>query len=127
MTQDLIGTPFKENGTTPDGMDCMGLLLEMYRRQGVELAPYAGDYQVGTEESRALLAESMEALFVVADRPYQPLDVALCDRPGTDGAHVALHVSGDRWIHSDRNVGVVIIRWERTQSYVVEVYRYAEC
>lgn len=47
---DLIGKPFEFGGRGPDKYDCYGLVMEMYRRQGIELPDFITPNNLGEAE-----------------------------------------------------------------------------
>jgi cell wall-associated NlpC family hydrolase len=48
--EDLLLVPYKENGRDENGMDCYGLVIELFRRSGRELKDIAYVYSIPREE-----------------------------------------------------------------------------
>lgn len=42
LAEEFIGAPYRNGGTTPDGVDCSGLTFAVYRRIGVKLPRTSG-------------------------------------------------------------------------------------
>lgn len=45
MIDDLIGLPYQTHGRSDQGVDCLGLVILFYRKQGFSFPDYLGLYQ----------------------------------------------------------------------------------
>ena len=104
---DLIGTPFANHGRdVKQGLDCYGVVREVYRRYGYDVPEYDADYK---------------------EEPAAPCLVAI--RFGSpDGVvnHTAVYIGGGMFIHARERIGVCIDRisspaWRRV---IVGFYQY---
>lgn len=71
MYIDLLGVPYLKGGRTKAGLDCYGLLMELYRRRGVELPEF------GAPEEDCLvqgLIDDAMPLLVEVNKP-EPYDI----------------------------------------------------
>jgi len=98
---DLIGKPFERGARGPDAFDCWGLVLEMYRRAGVNAPDFASP---GTVEAIAHLIEGQVGEWHRVD-PRTPGAVLLFRVDGV-GAHVGLSLGSDKFLHCIEPVGV---------------------
>jgi len=111
MYSDLIGIPFKDGGRDVKGLDCYGLVMEIYRRNGIKLpeyyAPAFDDAGVSAqiEEARTLpiwqKAEGSNPplLAVMAIKFNSPL----CN-------HTGVYIGNGFFIHTRERIGVNIDR-----------------
>ncbi len=120
---DLIGVPFVHRGRDhQSGLDCIGVLLELYRRAGVELGRFDVEYDSG-DEIRAI-AESWPDIWEEIDRATEILDVVQVGKSLDELEHVMVDVGDGKLLHtSSRNaLGVHVVRraqidWKRTRSF----------
>lgn len=96
---DLIGTLFYHQGRNPnlEGLDCVGLVLEAYRRAGVELPDRQGYPQHGNADwLEQLVEENCEPI-----EEAEPGALLLFAHQGSSRArHLALAVSATHMIHA---------------------------
>jgi len=67
LYSDLIGKPYRDAGRGPDAFDCLGLAIEMQRRQGRDVPDFASTieefhrlYQPGAEGHPGILGPARE-------------------------------------------------------------------
>ena len=118
---DLVGTPFRYGGRGPTHFDCYGLVLEMFKRAGVENVP---DYGSAEDIGRiAAMMNSAELQWKKLDSPRPGALVFV--RIGRFNAHVGFCLDGNRMIHTwERSGGVVIERLETWRRQIVGYYEY---
>lgn len=98
---DLLGKPFCDGARGPEDYDCVGLLLELERRRGVEL-PEWGSH---ARELRGALAhwqpvtdpEPGDGILFTSDRPLW---------------HVGVVCGGGYMIHAHPGCGVARVRYD---------------
>lgn len=97
---DLVGKPFVSGDRGPNSFDCYGVLLEIYKRQGVNLRDSAYNSADKFKQFSSGICE------------WEPTDV----QPGVTVAfrsgniyHCGYMISRDRFIHADEGVGCVVI------------------
>jgi cell wall-associated NlpC family hydrolase len=79
----LIGTPYRTGGAAPDGVDCSGLVVYVYRELGVLLP------RTAAEQRAALPRVPAEALV--------PGDLVFFSAPED---HVGIYVGGGEFVHA---------------------------
>jgi cell wall-associated NlpC family hydrolase len=100
-----LGTPYKERGTSRQGIDCSGLVTEIYRR-------YAG----------IDLPQSTEALYKltrIKNLLYGDLVFFAFD--SNEVSHVGIYIGGGRFVHASESQGVIISSLDEdyySKSYV---------
>jgi len=110
-TRDLIGVPFVDGGRDPRlGLDCWGLVLEVFRRFGIELP----DYRIGCmEASRIDAAIDAGRKYWIrcnsADPPVPSLVVMRFNQPVLCN-HTGVYLGAGRFIHTRQKIGVNIDR-----------------
>jgi cell wall-associated NlpC family hydrolase len=88
---DLLGTPYRNGGSTTEGFDCSGFVQYVFARQGVSL-PRTVRMQRETG-SRVRQPEAGDLVFFAAD--------------GGKPSHVGIALGPDRFIHAPSSKGVV--------------------
>lgn len=110
--QALIGLPYLQDGETPEGFDCFGLVRWLYAQRGIQLSARVREFR------RA---------FVQAAPPYQPWDIALLVDDRNDMRHIGL-VTDYPWVLQasigTNGVARVSLLREPWQSWLIGIYRY---
>lgn len=119
---DLIGVPFVDGGRdVKTGLDCWGLCLEAFRRQGVAVK----DYHIAAIDA-AKIAEEMkeeEPSWIKLDAPAVGCLVLIRLTAGLWANHVGIYVGGGKFLHEYSPTGSCIDRLRRWQSRIVGYYR----
>jgi len=86
QAEDYIGTPYRSGGTTPGGMDCSGLVFNVFRSFGIALPRTSRDQShFGQEVSRSQL---------------QPGDLVFFNTSGRGVSHVGIYSGRGEFIHA---------------------------
>lgn len=87
QAEHYIGTPYRSGGTTAGGMDCSGLVFNVYRTFGIALPRTSRDQsRFGTQVARSQL---------------EPGDLLFFDTNGGHGvSHVGIYSGGGEFIHA---------------------------
>jgi cell wall-associated NlpC family hydrolase len=97
----LIGTPYRNGGTTPQsGFDCSGFVWYVYRQAASLALPRSAN-----ELGRAGQPVSADEL--------RPGDLVFYNTLGSEFSHVGIYIGGDRFVHapsSGGNVSIVSMR-----------------
>ena len=125
--KDLVGGKFVSGGRSVQaGMDCWGLVMEVYRRYGAVVP----DFSVGAFDYaiiNALMDEAVgSSVWEKVDRPYDkdaPLVVLMRMHPKLI-THAGLYVGGNRIIHTMKMTGVILSRIDGLKSRITGYYRY---
>lgn len=117
---DLIGVPFEYGGRGPDAFDCYGLLMEMYRRDGIILPDYRSPDQLN--RIAALMAMQLDLWRETEKRP----GAAVLIRIGRFNSHVGYVLDGMRFVHTwEESGGVVTERLSSWESKIAGYYEFA--
>lgn len=120
IVEDLIGKPFEYGGRGPEKYDCWGLMMELYRRIGVEIP----DYRSPTTWAEIASLMNQE-LRLWEEVPRRTLHSVMHIRIKSEPHHVGLFLGGDRFIHASNGARSVCIepasRWENA---TVGYYKY---
>ena len=105
---DLLNKPFKSGGRGPEYYDCLGLLIELYRRQNILLEDI--DIEVGQEE------KASQILSDILSKPtwkqiYEPevFCLVLIRQHPVFISHLGIYLNEGKFIHASYN-GVIVER-----------------
>lgn len=119
--RDLIGVPFVDGGRDAStGLDCWGLALEMFRRQGIHIK----DYHISAIET-VEIAEKMgvdKADWEKLGAPEVGCLVLIRLSPHVWANHVGVYLGDGRFIHAYSATGVCIDRIARWRSRILGYY-----
>lgn len=110
---DFAGAPYRSGGTTPDGVDCSGLIQALYQRTGVRLPRTVADqYEAGTPVRREELRFGDVVFFnrlcqIRGRGPYLASILATVDED--EVCHNGIYLGGGRFMHASPR-GVFITR-----------------
>lgn len=129
---DLIGVPFLDSGRDPNrGLDCWGLVMEVYRRVGVELPDYGKSvpsaYASGSSDVAARNAEAT-GRWLKVDTPSACDLVAMRTdrRVPTAINHFGVCIGRGRFLHTIKPRNAHIARLDAIEwaNRVVGFYRW---
>ena len=124
---DLVGRKFVEGGRSLDtGLDCWGLVMEVYKRYGVRIP----DFVIDTFAFRAvdaLVGEEIETrrweeVYTPADKDV-PLVVLMRMHPVLI-THAGVFIGHNKVIHTMKGTGVILSKASALQSRIAGYYRY---
>jgi cell wall-associated NlpC family hydrolase len=110
---EFSGVPYRSGGTSPDGVDCSGLIQALYQRTGVRLPRTVVDqYQAGTPVGRDELRFGDVVFFnrycqTRGRGPYLASILASVDE--NEVCHNGIYLGGGRFMHASPR-GVFITR-----------------
>jgi cell wall-associated NlpC family hydrolase len=89
----LLGAPYREGGSLPDGFDCSGLVNYVFARHGIAVP-------------RDVRRQATAGV-PVARPDILPGDVLLFATTGSGPTHVGIAIDGSRFIHAPKSGAVV--------------------
>lgn len=109
---DLIGVPFRNRGrNVKTGLDCYGLVMEIYRRQGINIPEYTADFD-NLEKVNALITEGVAIKSnwrrVEGELPVPCLVAIRFGVPKGMVNHTGCYIGNGRFIHIRQNIGVCV-------------------
>ena len=108
---DLIGTPFKNNGRDiKSGLDCYGLVMEVFSRYGIEIPEYWSDYDNAEKISGIIHEEATSSRWQRVNEPL-PVPCLVAIRFGVPAPcinHTVVYIGNGKFIHIREKTGVVI-------------------
>ena len=119
----LMGVPFLDHGRDPgEGLDCIGLFIEVYRRAGIDLSGQDCEYRSGQLDGGILL-EELPRRFEEVPCATERGDIALVAEDGPNPQHLAIALGGGRFVHARRQRGVSTVAWSMIRSRVTHCFR----
>ena len=103
---DLIGVPFAKYGRSKNGLDCWGLVKEVFSRYSIELPEYLENCATDTDINK-LIDYNRKNWRRVDDKPVPCL---ITFRNGDLCNHVGVYIGHGMFIHARENIGVAIER-----------------
>ena len=95
---DLVGKPFSDGGRGPSSYDCWGLVLEIYRRFGLELPDYSISAAACQQVHQEINRERISNRWVELSTPEVPCVVLIKGHPGFY-QHLGAYLGHGRIIH----------------------------
>lgn len=126
--RDLLGIPFTNRGRTLDGLDCYGLVMEVYKKFDITLPEYNADFD-DTENITKIIRKQMreDKLWKRLDKPKTPCVVAIrygVPRPMVN--HCGVYIGDGLFMHTRSKTGAVIehIDSPMWRNLIVGFYEY---
>lgn len=116
---DLIGKPFRYGGRGPDHYDCYGLIMEMNRRNGVEIPDCVSPTN---HQEIALLLSDQKRLWKEVSSPK--VGDVVCIRIGRFVSHVGYLVSPSSMLHAWESTGVLVEPLSVWSKRIDSYFRY---
>ena len=115
---DLIGTPFVNEGRDlKTGLDCYGLVMEVFRRFGIELPEYTANYNDAAKIHAIIRRQKMNPIWrKVEDGEEPPVPSIVCISFGVPKGiinHTGVYIGDGKMIHTRDKIGVCV---DRVQS-----------
>lgn len=128
----LLGVPYRHNGRSVEGLDCLGLIWLFYKEMGISVpdgdgADIAEDWYASDPERylRGLLQ-----LGVAVEGELKPLDLVYFRMVGGHVTHGGIMVDRDRFIHVLENRSVMVTRltraWRRRMAGARRIVQWQE-
>lgn len=111
---DLIGTPFVNEGRdSKKGLDCYGLVKEVYRRYGIELPEYTLNYDEFEKIDALIRNQKTNPIWKKADDAEPPVPSIVCMSFGVPKGiinHTGVYIGDGKMIHTRAKIGVCVDR-----------------
>ena len=126
MLGNLIGIPFVSQGrSTTSGMDCWGLVMEVYRHYGVKLPDFSVDAFAFDKINELTGTEIATRAWEEIHEPETPSVVLMRIHPKYI-THAGVYIGGGKIIHTRKTVGAIITPTSTLRNQIVGYYRYAD-
>jgi len=125
--KELVGTLFLHKGRDiKTGLDCFGLVLEVYRRNGIILADPMPDYDENweTRQNGNPILENYHLKWRRLKTCEKPdlLDIVLFGNKPSFPTHIGIVVDDDTVLHCGKGYGVVLNRLSRLGKVIHGYY-----
>lgn len=122
----LIGLPFVNSGRDPNvGLDCWGLVMEVFKRYGVDLPDFVVDAfafrTIDTLIGEAAVSRTWEEVYKPCDGDA-PLVVLMRMHPVLV-THAGVFIGNSKIIHTMENTNAVISKVGILGNHIVGYYR----
>ncbi len=122
---DLIGVPFANRGReVATGLDCYGLAMEVFKRQGIELPEFWISCEDASRIDNTIGAEKTSGRWIELKQPKDPCLIALRFNEFKLN-HIGVYIGSGKMLHTARKTGVRIERldhpyWrQRIEGYYI--------
>ena len=119
--KDLVGKAYRNGGRGNDAYDSWGLVIEIYRRQGITLNDYPISFDNSTEENISGIVNTEKKEWKEIKEPIAGCVIVISSFDGWS-SHVGVCISEYEFIHSAVNKGVTIERIKRWDPFIVGFY-----
>lgn len=129
MVEGLVGIPFLNRGrNVKEGLDCWGLVMEVFRRRGIILP----DFDVDSFAFQAIDALAGEEVgYRTWEEVYRPLDtdaplVVLMRMHPVYVTHAGAFLGFNRILHTTKATGSILSRADALAGHIKGYYRYVD-
>ena len=129
QVRNLVGGRFVNGGRSiVTGLDCWGLVMEVYRRYGITIP----DFTIDAFAFQAIDVLAGEAAATrVWEKVQEPKDrdaplVALMRMHPKYITHAGVYIGGNQIIHTMKMTGVIVSKCTALRSRIEGYYRYVE-
>jgi hypothetical protein len=124
MFRDLIGVKFLDHGRSKEGLDCYGLVIEVYKRIGINLPDV--EYKATDIETSRNVDKQLREL-IPMDKIEQPIKNCIVELAVLgDPSHVGIYLGKGDFLHTNRKNGVVIEKLQRWENRISAFYKVRE-
>ena len=125
----LIGTKFVNMGRDKHiGLDCWGLVMEVYRQYGIQLPDFTLDsfafQAIDALAGKAVTEREWEEVYYPEDKDA-PLVVLMRMHPQYI-THAGVFLGGNRIIHTTKSTNAIFTRLDAIKSRIAGYYRYVD-
>lgn len=124
---DLLGTQFVYGGRArARGLDCWGLVIEVYRRLGIGVEDVDAYNAVLATDANPVFDTQRTAAWHVVVEPFEPYDVLLFAAGccGNAATHCAVYIGNGHMLHAVEKKGVIVTRLARFRKRLMGAYRH---
>lgn len=111
---DLIGVPFSNRGrNVTTGLDCYGLVMEIYKRFGITLPEFNADWDDSKKISAIINRESSKSAWQKVEPDSLSVPCVMAIRFGVPKGvinHTGVYIGNGKFIHIRERIGVCVDR-----------------
>jgi probable lipoprotein NlpC len=117
----LVGIPYKDHGRDASGMDCYGLVIEVLRRQGINIPDvfYSDTNNETNKKILKVLEEGIPNMELQKPEEGAVIEMLVFGEP----SHVGVCLGDGTFIHALKKVGVAIEPLSRYRHKIKGFYR----
>lgn len=126
---DLIGSPFVNKGRDVlNGLDCWGLVMEIFMRYGIEIPDFTIDSfafaEIDDLVGEAIATRKWEVIKHITDNDV-PLVVLMRIHPRYI-THAGVYVGNGKIMHTMEKTGVVMSKASTLRNQIIGYYKFVE-
>lgn len=123
---DLLGKPFQSGGRGPHSYDCLGLLIELYKRRGIEIEDFGLTMEDGLKSSNKLKEVANSSLWVKIPSPELYCVIIIKQHPVFIN-HLGIYLGCGKFIHvSGQGVSIDRVFDYHYSTRIIGFYRYEQ-
>lgn len=124
--KDLLGKPFKWRGRSSEGYDCYGLVIEIYKRRGIQVLDWESPESMDDATFLNIWAAEMaSSAWVKVEKPRGGIGVALTAAGNTP--HCGYMIDEHKFIHCSNLTKVVCIESIYAPRWANRIRGFYDC
>jgi len=122
--KDLIGKPFHEDGYGPDNYSCYGLLVEVFKRYGINIPKVNISVCACKETSQKKIQKELLKVWQPMKKKQAPAGILIRSTNPDYADHLGVYIGAGKMIHITPKRNVVIDRVQNWQDKIIGYYQY---
>lgn len=107
--EDLLDIPYKHNGRDKNGIDCYGLVVEVFKRYGIKVPEYQAPYHDYKKINDLYMEDTNNGIWEKTHYTETAPPLAVAMRLGSSVVnHIGVYIGDNKIIHCTENFNVSV-------------------